>query len=77
MQNEKLALTNRGEFLADSFKKLETQEGLKFEIKKKLNVALSGESVAIIVEEPKPTSTTVSKTTSWQQLKNFFKNLFD
>lgn len=77
MNEEAKDLKEREAFLNNELQKLETEEGLKFEIKKKLNVALSGESVAIIVSETKATSTKLSEPSSFQQLKNFFKNLFD
>lgn len=77
MNEEARVLVEREAFLNNELQKLETEEGLKFEIKKKLNVAEVGESVAIIVPEPVSTSTKFSEPSSFQQLKNFFSKLFD
>lgn len=77
MNEEARVLVEREAFLNNELQKLETEEGLKFEIKKKLNVAEVGESVAIIVPEPLSTSTKLSEPSSLEQLKAFLKNLFD
>lgn len=77
MEKEALDLENRDEFLKESIEKLSTREGLEFEIRKKLNVAEIGESVAIIVNEEKITSAPNTETSSWQKLKDFFNWLFE
>ncbi len=75
MQAEKLELENRNNFLEDSLEKLKTKEGVEFEIRKKLNVAEAGESVAIIVEEESIEVTPKLKISFWQKVKDFFKNI--
>jgi len=77
MQAEKMELENRSEFLKDSLEKLKTTEGVEFEIRKKLNVAEVGESVAIIVEEEPIETTPTPQTSPWQKIKKFFEGLFD
>lgn len=77
MKEQVLELQNREEYLAGSLERLKTEEGLKFEIRKKLNVAEAGESVAIIVDEEKEASTTSKSISSWQKFKNFFGSLFE
>lgn len=77
MYNDMNALKDREARLTNSIQKLSTQEGLEFEIKKKLNVAQAGESVALIVEEnPASSSKPISNLSAWQKVKNFFSNLF-
>lgn len=77
MQSEITELENRQKFLTESLARLDTQEGLKFEIRKKLNVAQAGESVAIIVDEETSSTTKPSTVSSWQKFKNFFSGLFE
>lgn len=77
MENQTAELKERNEFLNNSLEKLSTEEGIEFEIRKKLNVAEVGESVAIIVEEEPATSTPSAKISPWQKLKNFFTGLFE
>ena len=77
METEKTELEQRNDFLKDSLEKLKTKEGVEFEIRKKLNVAEVGESVAIIVEEEPSEPTPTPKISPWQKIKNFFIYLFD
>lgn len=77
MQEQMLEMQKREEFLVGSLERLKTDEGLKFEIRKKLNVAEAGESVAIIVDEEKTASATSPSVSSWQKFKNFFSWLFE
>jgi cell division protein FtsB len=77
VQSEIKDLEDRQKFLTESLARLDTQEGLKFEIRKKLNVAEAGESVAIVVDEETSSSTPPSSISSWQKLKNFFTGLFE
>jgi cell division protein FtsB len=76
MEEEKTKLEERDQFLKDSLNKLATTEGIKFEIRNKLNVAEVGESVAIIVNEEASSSTQTPSISTWQKIKNFFLNLF-
>jgi cell division protein FtsB len=76
MQEEFKNMEDRQKFLSDSIQKLGTNEGIAFEMRKKLNVAEAGESVAIIVESSKPTTTPVVIISSWQKFKNFWTSLF-
>ena len=77
MREEVKNLEDRQKFLGTSIQKLATEEGVAFEMRKKLNVASAGESVAIIVEGTQPTSTPVTEISSWQKLKDFFTKLFE
>ncbi|MCL4387329.1 hypothetical protein M1307_02955 [Patescibacteria group bacterium] len=76
MEEEKAKLKEREKFLNDSLARLETTEGLKFEMRKKLNVAEVGESVAIIVNEEQTSSASNSEISPWQKLKDFLVGLF-
>lgn len=76
MQAEVATLKKREQFLKDSIANIQTKEGLEFEIRKKLNVAQAGESVAVIVEEEIASSTASVKNSVWQTLKTFFSNIF-
>jgi hypothetical protein len=76
MQGQVADLENRDKVLKDSLQRLNTQEGVNFELRKKLNVAQVGESVAVIVDEGQPTSTPAASISSWQKIKIFFTNLF-
>lgn len=76
MEGEIQTLKDREQFLERSLSRLETDEGLKFEIRKKLNVAEVGESVAIIVDEEDSPTTQTPELSSWQKLKDLFKGLF-
>ncbi len=73
MQNELALLEEREKSLISSLGRLETEEGMKFELRSKLNVALQGEGVAIIVDEKsiKEEIKTPPKT-FWQKVKEFF-----
>ena len=77
MESQAAELKERDEFLRDSLEKLSTEEGIEFEIRKKLNVAEAGEGVAIIVEEESTTSAPSAKISPWQKFKNFFVELFE
>jgi len=75
MQSEMVALEDRNEFLKNSLEKL--KEGVEFEIRKKLNVAEVGESVAIIVEGEEVPNTPKLEVSTWQKIKDFFGGLFE
>ena len=77
METEALELRERSEFLKGALEKLETREGIEFEIRKKLNVAGAGESVAVIVEEGPSASSSKLSASPWQKFKNFFVELFE
>lgn len=76
MEKEAEDLKNREASLKESIAKLNTEEGLNFEIRKKLNVAQAGESVAVIVDENGTTTVAVTEISAWQKFKNFFQGLF-
>ena len=76
MEEEKTKLEERDKFLKESLAKLATNEGVNFEIRKKLNVARAGESVAIVVVEEQPSTTKTFEVSAWQKLKDFFTGLF-
>ena len=62
--------------LKASLERLATTEGLKSEIRRKLNVAEVGESVAVIVAEEKTPSLETLEISTWQKLKDLFGELF-
>jgi cell division protein FtsB len=76
METEVKDLANRQNFLAASLQRLNTAEGVAFEMRKKLNVAEAGESVAIIVEGNKDIPVQKAEISSWQKFKNFVVDLF-
>ena len=76
MEKEKAELEERGKFLQESLTKLQTKEGLEFEMRKKLNVAEEGESVAIIVDEEQAVPASNLKISPWQKIKDFLVGLF-
>lgn len=76
MEEEVKNLKDREKFLKDSIERLDTKEGMAFEMRKKLNVAEAGESVAIIVEEGESVSAPTPQPSFWQKAKDFFVGLF-
>jgi hypothetical protein len=76
MQAEVAQLQSRDQTLKESIKSINTTEGLEFELRQKLNVAQAGEGVAVIVNEPEPTSTQVTPLSPWQKIVNLFTGLF-
>lgn len=76
MESELKELENRQETLTASLQRLQTEEGVKFEMRKKLNVAEAGESVAIIVEEEIVPPAPETKVSGWQKFKGFWTKLF-
>lgn len=72
MKEQVVDLQKREEFLKESLSKLDTEEGMKFEIRKKLNVAEVGESVAVIVDEEQKVSVPTYSASTWQKFKDFF-----
>jgi cell division protein FtsB len=76
MQAEVTQLQNRDQVLKESIKSINTKEGLEFELRQKLNVAQAGEGVAVIVDQPQPTSTSITAISPWQKIVNLFTGLF-
>ena len=76
MQNEKSELQERKKILEQSIERLSTEEGVEFEIRRKLNMAEAGESVAFIVEEKAPSESVLPQKSSWQKFKDFLGNFF-
>ena len=77
MRRQKAELEERKAELAEALDKLETPEGVDFEIRKRFNVAAAGESVAIIVEEERSADLQKIEETWWGKVKNFFGQLFE
>lgn len=75
---EKLAL--REENLAQSINYLKSEEGVEAEIRSKFRLAKEGESVAVIIDNEAPTTTTSQATIStisagfWGKLLNWWRN---
>jgi cell division protein FtsB len=76
MEKEAADLKSREAFLKESLQKLNTAEGMNFEMRKKLNVAEVGESVAVIVDNPAPAPATQPTISVWQKMKDFLVGLF-
>lgn len=76
MQEENKELEDRKKILEENLSRIQTDEGLEFEIRKKFNVARAGESVAIIVDEESTPSDSAISPSFWQKFKNFFINIF-
>jgi len=76
MKDSVVALEKRDQFLRDSIERMNTKEGIEFELRKKLNVAEAGESVAVIVEKEEKAPDENSSVSAWQKVKDFFANLF-
>lgn len=76
MQEEVFDLKEKEKNLEGSIERMQTSEGLGFEIRKKLNVAEVGESVAIIVGEEISSTTASTTSSAWQKIKSFFSNIF-
>lgn len=72
MQEELKSLEEREMFLNSSLERLETEEGIDFEIRRKLNVALQDEEVAIIVNEEVEEEVLPQEKTFWQKVKSVF-----
>lgn len=77
MQAEIKTLEDRQKFLENELDRLATDEGVKFEIRKKLNVSEAGESVALIINEDASAPALPPSLSVWQKLKNFFVWLFE
>ena len=77
MQQENIKLKEREINLNNSLKRLVTEEGKKFEIRKKLNVAEAGEQVAIIVDKGATSTESEVGNSLWQRFKNLFSDLFN
>lgn len=76
MNSEVAELQDRKNDLNQSLERLKTEEGMKFEMRKRLNVSEHGESVAIIVNDESKNSVKTEKT-FWQKTKDFFANLIN
>ena len=76
MQEESGQLEERKKILEENLSRIQTDEGLEFEIRKKFNVARAGESVAIIVEEESTTTASDVSPSLWQKFKNFLSGIF-
>lgn len=76
MQADIESLKEREEILIKSIQRLETEEGIKFEMRKKLNVAEVGESVAIVVESAEDGPLPYPEQSILEKIKNFFQNIF-
>src|SRR3989344_578630 len=77
MQTDLTELKDREETLERSLKRLSTQEGIEYELRKNFSIARAGEEAAVIVSELPSTSTPPATLPPWQRLKNFFNDLFD
>jgi hypothetical protein len=76
MQQDITDLEKRQQELKSSLQRLETADGMAFEMRKKLNVAEVGESVAIIVDEEESKPADNVELSIWQKFKNFVVELF-
>ncbi len=76
MHEDDRELGERKKILETNLQRIQTNEGLEFEIRKKFNVARVGEAVAIIVDEGSTSQDSAISTSFWQKFKNFFINIF-
>ena len=76
MQQESRELEERKKILEENLNRIQTDEGMEFEIRKKFNVARAGESVAIIVEEEATTTPPNTSPSFWQKFKSFLSGIF-
>lgn len=76
MQAELEALEARQAELGSSIESLGTPDGLALEMRRKLNVAGAGESVAIIVDDQKPEPEPEPERSAWQRFKDFVVGIF-
>ena len=73
MDQDVKELEDRKSYLETSIARLGTSEGIKLEIKRKLNVSEPGERVAIIVDDSVSSTTETSEPSFWQKIKNLFE----
>jgi len=76
MKAELKDLEDRKKSLEQSLARFNTEEGIAYEMRQKLNVAEVGESVAIIVEEKTAEPSSDEEISVWQKVKDFISNLF-
>lgn len=76
MNAEIQELKLRQESLEQFEKRVQTSEGVEFELRKKFNVALEGEKVAILVDETASSSQRSTNESVWHKFKNFVINLW-
>ncbi len=73
MHEEVANLALREQELKRAETRLQTTEGLEFELRKKFSVAREGESVAIIVASEATSSVEEVPKTLWQKIKSWFE----
>src|SRR3989344_621918 len=65
MEEKVATLVLREQELREGVRRLETEEGIKGEIKEKFNVTQAGEHVAVIIDDRGASSSTDSSTLPW------------
>ena len=65
MEKKAAALVLREQELREGIARLETEEGIKGEIKEKFNVTQAGEYVAVVVDDPGAASSTDDRALPW------------
>ncbi len=73
MNNRKVELGNKEVDLSNSLERLESEDGRRFEIRKRLNFSEVGESVAIIVESEGAEEKYKQNKSFFDKIKNIFK----
>lgn len=76
-QNELAEMEKRKKELVASIGRLETRDGMEYELRRKFNVSGEGEKVAIIVEDQEVSAKNSFEKTFWQKIKDFFSGLFN
>ncbi len=66
-------LKSRQESLEQFASRVETSDGVEFELRKKFNVAGNGEKVAIFVDESNASSTQKKSQSIWSKIKGWFE----
>ena len=65
LEKKAAALVLREQELREGIARLETEEGIKGEIKEKFNVTQAGEYVAVVVDDPGAASSTDNQALPW------------
>jgi len=65
LEKKAAALILREQELRESVARLQTEEGIKGEIKERFNVTQAGEYVAVVVDDPRASSSTNDRASPW------------
>ncbi|PJA36587.1 MAG: hypothetical protein CO183_02765 [Candidatus Zambryskibacteria bacterium CG_4_9_14_3_um_filter_42_9] len=78
LEEEVIAMANRERELREGIARLETEEGIKGEIRERFNVTEEGEHVALIVDDESASSSDDNLKSPWyMRLLNAIMNLYE